>query len=224
MHLSGDGVNFSQVYSSSGWQSPYAEYTLDLDALCAANGIALDGDVYVMFRHNPQGANGARLYLDDVRIGVGDPNAPVLATPICATNGQFQFQLSGPVGTHYIVQASTNLINWIPIAVAVIPVSGVTNIVDPYATSYSRRFYRAVQFNSSLVTPRLGIPTRPGNGQVEFLLAGLVGSSQVIQASTTLSVWIPIVTNVIPGSGALLITDPDAVNYSHRFYRTLQKP
>ena len=102
--------------------------------------------------------------------------------------------------------------------------SGVTNIVDPYATNYSRRFYRAVQFNNSLIAPRLSIPTRLDNGQIEFQVTGLVGSSQVIQASTNLTVWIPIATNVIPGSGTLLVTDPDATNYSRRFYRTMQRP
>jgi hypothetical protein len=162
--------------------------------------------------------------LDDIRVSIfsGNPNAPVLVFPARTTSGVFQFQLSGPVGTNYIVQASTNLINWIPITVAAIPVSGVTNIIDPYATNYSQRFYRAVQFNNSLDSPRLSIPARLGSGQVEFRVTGLVGSSQVIQASTNLTTWTPITTNIIPAAGVITITDPFATNYSRRFYRALQ--
>jgi hypothetical protein len=140
---SADGVNWTDL-TSFGWNtsypSGYQHYAFNLDAL----GLPYGNDVRIRFRCFGNYYGGTFVW-DDVRIFSGDPNAPVLSFPTCATNGQFQFQLSGPLGTNYIVQASTNLVNWIPIAVAVIPTSGVTNIVDPYATNYSRRFYRSVQ-------------------------------------------------------------------------------
>jgi hypothetical protein len=151
-------------------------------------------------------------------------SAPTLRSADQSEDGRFQFTLTAEPGSLFAIQASTNLMNWASIEVVTIPVTGVTNIVDPYATNYIRRFYRAVQLDSSLITSRLSNPKWLGGGQVEFQVAGLVGSTQVIQASSNLTVWTPIATNVIPGSGALLFTDPDATNYSRRFYRALQRP
>jgi len=87
---------------------------------------------------------GQAVNLDDVRILAGDPNTPTLASPILTGNGQFQFQLSGPGGNEYVIQASSNLTSWIPIATNVIPADGVMTFTDPDATNYSQRFYRAV--------------------------------------------------------------------------------
>ena len=69
---------------------------------------------------------------------------PCLGSVVSLTNGQFQFQITGQVGSNYMIQASTNFSSWIPIATNVIPVSGVLSVTDPSATNYSRRFYRAM--------------------------------------------------------------------------------
>ena len=60
------------------------------------------------------------------------------------TNGQFQLGFLGTPGQTYVLQASTNLINWIPL----ITNTAVTNqflLTDPGASNFSRRFYRAFQ-------------------------------------------------------------------------------
>ncbi len=67
-----------------------------------------------------------------------------LSAPLRPANGQFQFQLTGPAGSHYIIQASTNLTAWTPITTNVIPSEGVLLIMDPAAANYNERFYRAV--------------------------------------------------------------------------------
>jgi hypothetical protein len=65
----------------------YAQYTLDLDALAAGAGIALDADVYVRFRH--YGSYGYDGYLDDVRIVTGDLAGPQVTghSPTSVTSG-----------------------------------------------------------------------------------------------------------------------------------------
>ena len=70
VELSGDGTNFVNVWSVS-LAATYTQYTLDLDALCAANGIALDADVYIRFRDYNPGYTDHRGYLDDVRVVAG---------------------------------------------------------------------------------------------------------------------------------------------------------
>jgi hypothetical protein len=52
---------------------------------------------------------------------------------------------------------------------------------------------------------------------VEVTLVGEIGLSYVIYASTNLTTWTPISTNVIPPSGTLKFLDTP--NLSQRFYR-----
>jgi hypothetical protein len=57
------------------------------------------------------------------------------------TNGAVSFQVNGPQGTTFIVQASTNLANWLNIAtntLGAVP----TTFVDPVAEQFPTRFYR----------------------------------------------------------------------------------
>jgi hypothetical protein len=72
-------------------------------------------------------------------------NAPAqLSTPNLAGGG-FSFTLAGaPQGT-YIIEASTNLMLWQPVATNTLPVNGVLQIGDPLGTAFSRRYYRAVK-------------------------------------------------------------------------------
>ena len=57
------------------------------------------------------------------------------------------------------------------------------------------------------------------NGLFSFLTTGRVaGKATVIEASTNLVTWQPIATN-ITGTNSFLFTDPQATNFSRRFYR-----
>ncbi len=64
---------------------------------------------------------------------------------------------------------------------------------------------------------------RLSSGVFRFVLNGPVGSSYVIQVSSNLVHWLPLVTNVIPAGGSVLITDP-ATGQAKRFYRAVLVP
>ncbi len=91
------------------------------------------------FRDDP-----SYLGLDDISV-VGLTNSPspvILSTPqITIGKTNFTFQLSGPAGSNYVLQVSTNLLNWDPISTSAIPVSGTINVTNAI-TNYSRRFYK----------------------------------------------------------------------------------
>ena len=53
-------------------------------------------------------------------------------------------QIAGAAGKTYLLQASTNLVDWTVIATNVAP-AGVFEITDASATNYPYRFYRAVK-------------------------------------------------------------------------------
>jgi uncharacterized repeat protein (TIGR03806 family) len=60
------------------------------------------------------------------------------------TNGAFQMVIAGTAGKSYVLQASSNLVNWIPISTTMPPSTPFT-MSDPAATNFQHRFYRAVQ-------------------------------------------------------------------------------
>jgi hypothetical protein len=66
---------------------------------------------------------------------------PVLSSPTMHGGGQFQFILEGAQGVAHVIEASTNLINWVPVKTNV--VNGPTPILmDPeIGTAY--KFFRA---------------------------------------------------------------------------------
>ena len=67
----------------------------------------------------------------------------ILSAPqVSGNKTNFTFLLSGPSGSNFVLQASTNLLNWSPVSTSTIPVGGLITLSN--ATSGSnRRFYRA---------------------------------------------------------------------------------
>ena len=49
--------------------------------------------------------------------------------------------LSGPSGSNYVLQVSTNLANWSSVSTSIIPVSGSITFSNAMS-DYNRRFYR----------------------------------------------------------------------------------
>jgi len=52
-------------------------------------------------------------------------------------------RLVGVAGSNYVLQASTDMVNWVPIATNT-PATGLWNFTDGQSTNFMRRFYRAV--------------------------------------------------------------------------------
>jgi uncharacterized repeat protein (TIGR01451 family) len=71
-------------------------------------------------------------------ITAGVPTPPQLSGTLTATNHTFQFTITSAANQTNVIQASTNLINWIPIYTNV----GPFTFTDPKASNYLDRFYR----------------------------------------------------------------------------------
>jgi len=72
---------------------------------------------------------------------------------------------------------------------------------------------------SAVVRTRLSLlPVGIENCTFNFLAEGPVGNF-LIQTSSNLLQWVTILTNTMPSSGSMLITDPSACNSNRRFYR-----
>jgi hypothetical protein len=68
------------------------------------------------------------------------------------------------------------------------------------------------------------------NGAFQLRLTGLVGKNYILQGTTNLTTWIPIVTNFSPQNPGVTLpsnifnfSDPQATNFKYRFYRAIEK-
>lgn len=76
-----------------------------------------------------------------VAISVVTPVTPALTNATVLTNGQYQLQYSANAGLRYILQGSTNLVNWVSIQTNLATTNLVT-FADASATNFTFRFYR----------------------------------------------------------------------------------
>ncbi|HXR06177.1 MAG TPA: hypothetical protein VN765_02540, partial [Candidatus Acidoferrum sp.] len=73
----------------------------------------------------------------------GGGNEPFTLTPVSLAAGGFTLQINGSVGPVYIVQASTNLIDWTNLTTNT-PTLMPFTFIDTHAASVNPRFYRGV--------------------------------------------------------------------------------
>ena len=62
---------------------------------------------------------------------------------VSLTNGVVHLFFAGTSGQTYVLLASTNLVNWVPVATNIAP-SGIFEMTDPDAANFRSRFYRAL--------------------------------------------------------------------------------
>jgi hypothetical protein len=151
------------------------------------------------------------------------PPTPTLLTAdggFGVSAGQFGFNLAGPSGLVVIIEASTNLVNWLPIQTNAL-INGQVRFTDPQSRAFSKRFYRArFAFASS---PQLILQPNAGNARFVsncfgFNLRGMAGQTVVIEASADLVAWTPLLTNSLL-TGYYYFNDPASSNFNRRFYR-----
>jgi hypothetical protein len=136
------------------------------------------------------------------------------------TNG-FTLRLQGPAGFGYLIEASTNLVNWQPVQY-VVATGSPTYFTDYYAPFYSQRFYRAVPLSQVQppVVPQFGAVRLVSGGGVQLTLTGGVGQTYNVEASTNLVNWVAV-TNLVLSTGTGQFTDYSVTNCPQRFYRAV---
>lgn len=88
---------------------------------------------------------------------------------------------------------------------------------DAERSPYPGGVYIQTVHQAQIVLSGMGL----SNGIFHFVLNAPVGSNCVVQTSSNLFDWWPILTNTIPEDGSLLVVDPSMTNHSPRFYRVV---
>ena len=145
------------------------------------------------------------------------PNATVVVSQVYREpSGVVDFYLSSKPDERYLIQATTNFVNWVNLSTN-LATSSFLDLVDVDAPNYPHRFYRSALLDT-LLRGQIGGFGRTQDGRVNFRLSGFEGRSYVIQASTNLAQWQNLSTNAAAG-GMIQFTDNSATNYPQRFYR-----
>jgi N-acetylmuramoyl-L-alanine amidase/FlaG/FlaF family flagellin (archaellin) len=92
--------------------------------------------------------NGNRTLV--ANLDVIPPDTTPLLSRATVSNSHFAFMLTGRVGSNYLVQASSNLLHWLPISTNIVPLNGSVPVTDSFASNHVRRFYRAIPLTNEL--------------------------------------------------------------------------
>jgi len=135
------------------------------------------------------------------------------------TNGQLQLSLQGKPYERYTILASQDLVHWTALT-NLIATNGVLPFIDPNASLYPYRFYRAAL---QITWPQISSPHLVPGAGFQLSYPGDVGRIYQVLASTNLVDW-SILTNVTSVTTSNFFNDPDAINYRWRFYRARPAP
>ena len=121
----------------------------------------------------------------------------------------------------YVVQATTNFVNWVNLATNFATLDYIV-AQDIEAVNYQARFYRAVSVDGGAGGQISGASLLGGN-QLTFGYATTAGRTYILQASTNLTGWDNLTTNVAAGS-LLNFTNLISPIVPSQFFRVLEVP
>jgi hypothetical protein len=134
-------------------------------------------------------------------------------------SGAFKMQVEIPSSLPYVIQASTNLANWLPLYTNTMP--GLLYFSDYNATNYPARFYRMTWPDANQPS-ELSAPQFVGSGTFQLHVDSVTGLPWAIQTSPDLVNWASIFTNQL--GGPMDFVDGNATNSAGEFYRVWRVP
>lgn len=136
----GDAPFTLSATASSGLPVSFA--ILSGPAVLSGNTVTLTGSGLVVLRASQAGdaAYAPAPNMDQVLIVA--PGNNVITDIQQLANGLFTLRFYGDPGVNHVVQASTNLLNWLPLATNQISGLGYLEFTDTASTNYIQRFYR----------------------------------------------------------------------------------
>ena len=156
----------------------------------AGNVYATDGSDSLWRVYSPPGTNQATTVAVALIQVTNPPAPPVLSQPVY-DGPLVRFNLTGEANVTYIILASTNLINWFPVATntSVFAVRQIALTAVPGGA-----YYRAAVGPYQPAQPYLSAPAM-SSGQFHFNLTGEPNLTYIILGSPDSKTWAPVATN-----------------------------
>lgn len=134
-------------------------------------------------------------------------------------SGKFEMNVEIPTALNYVVQASTNLMDWVCIATNSTP--GLLSFTDPDSLQHPSRFYRVVG-PTPYLAPKVSFPIITNGGAFRMMVESQLGQPCTVLYSSNQIDWIPAATN--QSGGAFEFLDTTAATVTHQFYRAWITP
>jgi len=181
-----------------------------------ASYYALAGTTYKIVLACPSGL------ATDFSLMLNGPPPPPAITATRLLGGGYQLLVTGTVGQSFIVQASSDSVNWVTIRTDTL-LGGSLSFVDA-AAGLHQRFYQLLSLDAEfnfqpfmILAPSF----QPGSG-FNLHLAGVAGQPFRLQVSTNFLDWSDLSSGVLANE-TFNFTDQDAPVFSSRFYRALKQ-
>jgi alpha-tubulin suppressor-like RCC1 family protein len=199
------------------WQFNGASLPAATNNVLTLTAQAADAGSYQVMVSNLSGSVTSRV----VTLTVTGPAILVANGSVGIWSNRFNFSVAAIPGEAVVIEASTNLMSWVPVQTNFLGSAEPFVFFDRDTERFSHRFYRARLYAGSLPPP--AIQANDGmmgfqQGQFGFDLAGVAGQTAIVETSTNLVDWMPLVTNVLPVD-PVYITDANSTNSACRFYR-----
>jgi uncharacterized delta-60 repeat protein len=189
-------------------------------------GVSLPANATIRARGFVAGGGLSEWFVEtNLATGTSPPPVPVLHADDGAlgfAGGKFGFHLSGPPGLVAIIEASTNLVTWTAIQTNPV-INGQIYFSDPQSGIFPKRLYRARFAYGTSLQLSLQCAGSFVSNHFGFYLSGMPGQGVVLEASTNLLNWTPILTNTLL-TGYYYFDDPQTAAALCRFYRVRRTP
>lgn len=129
-------------------------------------------------------------------------------------NGAFQLHVDIASTLPYVIEASTNLIDWVPVATNA--AGGLLDFADTNVSNYGNRFYRVGEFVPN-PQPILSLSVNTNGGNLDLHVQASTKQPYAIEISSDLAQWTTIFTNQL--GGTMDYADSLPTNATSRFYR-----
>jgi uncharacterized delta-60 repeat protein len=224
-NLAGSGATFNVAVLGAGpisyqWRKDGAKVTGGTAATLALTNVqSKDAGRYDVVVTNLFGCLTSTAAL--LTVQQPPPNPVIVSDGLGVHTNRFGFNVRASSGQIVIVEASTDLTNWLSVQTNIINSGGQFVFNDPEFPKLPHRFYRARLYDGPLPAPGILVGDAwlgYRSNRFGFNLAGVPGQTVVVETSTDLSTWAPIATNKLD-SGVIYFSDPRATMDPRRFYR-----
>jgi len=166
------------------------------------------------------GPNGSAT---DFSLSLDGPPPPPTLIATRQSNGSYQIQVTGVAGQSFIIQASSDSVNWVAIRTDTL-IGTNLNFTDTTAAGSRQPYYRILPLDSKVNDQPFVLlpPSIEPAASFTLHLAGMSGQPFRVQVTTNFMDWSDLTSGILVNQ-VFDFTDPNAPQFNSRFYRAIKQ-